>query len=93
MPVRASNNTLRSFLAMVLSGITSIDQWVAPLRSFPSLAIISGFTPDATPGVGTFYDFLDRVYLMDKAKSKAKGKGRFRTKPKSSKKNDRRYSF
>jgi len=65
-PARASDNMLRSLLAMVLSGVTSIDEWVAFLRSFPSLAIISGFTPEDTPGVGTFYDFFDRLYLMEK---------------------------
>ena len=77
-PARASDNMLRSLLAMAPSGITSIDEWVDLLRSFPSLAIISGFTPENSPGVGTFYDFFDRVYLMDKDESKAKGKGRFR---------------
>jgi len=71
---------------MVLSGITSIDKWVVLLRSFPSLAIISGFTSDDTPEVETFYDFFDRVYLMDKGESKTKHKGRFTKKPNNSKK-------
>ena len=89
-PARASDNMLRSLLAMALSGITSIDEWVNLLRSFPSLAIISGFTPDDTPGVGTFYDFFDRAYLMDKDKSKTKGKGRFRRKPKNSEEQEKK---
>jgi len=89
-PARASDNMLRSLLAMELSGITSIDEWIALLRSFPSLAIISGFTPEDTPpGVGTFYDFFDRLYLMDKDKSKAKGKTRFRRKPRKSKEQEK----
>ncbi|MEA1964687.1 MAG: transposase [Candidatus Aerophobetes bacterium] len=89
-PARAPDNMLRSLLAMMLSGITSIDEWIALLRSFPSLAIISGFTPEDTPGVGTFYDFFDRLYLMDKDKSKTKGKIRFRRKPNKSKEQGKR---
>lgn len=30
----------------------------------PVLAIICGFEPDDTPGVGTFYEFIDRQWLM-----------------------------
>jgi len=67
---------------MTLSGVTSIDEWVTFLRSFPCLAIISGFTPGDIPGVGTFYDFFNRLYLMDKEKSRTKGKTRFKRKPK-----------
>jgi len=67
---------------MTLLGITSIDEWVKFLRSFPSLAIISGFLPEDVPGVGTFYDFFNKLYLMDKDKSFAKGKTRFKRKPK-----------
>ena len=59
-PARNPQDMLHSLLAMVLLGITSIDEWVAFLKSFPSLAIISGFTPGDTPGVGSFYDFFDR---------------------------------
>ncbi len=76
----------RSLLAMTLLGVPSIDEWVDFLRSFPSLAIISGFLPGNTPGVGTFYDFLDRLYLMEKSASKAKGKTRFKRKPRKNKK-------
>ncbi len=63
-------------------GITSIDEWIEFLGSFPSLAIISGFTPGDIPGIGTFYDFLKKLYLMDKDKSSAKGKTKFTRKPK-----------
>ncbi len=80
---------LRSLLAMTLSGVTSIDEWVALLRSFPSLAIISGFLPGDTSSVGTFYDFFKRLYLMDKDKSKVKGKTCFRRNPRKSKEQEK----
>ena len=81
-PARRPEDMLRSALAMTLLGITSIDEWVKFLRSFPSLAIISGFLPCDIPGIGTFYDFFNKLYLMDKDKSFAKGKTRFKRKPK-----------
>ena len=52
---------LRSLLAMVLCGYTSMDEWVALMRTRPFYAIISGFDPSDVPGVGTFYDFMDRL--------------------------------
>jgi DDE family transposase len=46
---------------MVLAGETSIDAWVTRMRAQPEYAVLSGFAPDTVPGVGTFYDFLDRL--------------------------------
>jgi Transposase DDE domain len=54
---------LRSLLLMVKLRITSIDLWVQQLRTMPIYAILSGFKPNATPGVGTFYDFFKRLWL------------------------------
>ncbi|MCI0529314.1 MAG: hypothetical protein L0Y56_17895, partial [Nitrospira sp.] len=51
---------LRSFLLMTHHRITSVPQWVQKTRSEPLLAILCGFPPDDTPGVGTYYDFIDR---------------------------------
>jgi len=55
----------RSLIAMLLCGITSIDAWVAQMRADPFYAIISGFAPTQVPGVGTFYDFMDRLLGLD----------------------------
>lgn len=52
---------LRSCLAMILCGITSIPQWVQMMWDDPFYALISGFDPQDVPGVGTFYDFQDRL--------------------------------
>jgi hypothetical protein len=52
---------LRSCLAMMLCGITSFDDWVALMHDDPFHALISGFDPQDLPGVGTFYDFQDRL--------------------------------
>jgi hypothetical protein len=52
---------LRSFVVMILAGVTSIPLWVEMLRTEPFYAVASGFTPGDTPGVGTFYDFQNRL--------------------------------
>lgn len=69
----------RSLLLMTYLKFTSIDEWIAEMRSNPLLAILSGFRPfnyepsgseeflpDTIPGVGTFYDFQNRLVLTDK---------------------------
>ena len=60
-PARPPSCMLRSCLAMTLCGETSFDEWVALMRDEPYYALISGFDPVKVPGVGTFYDFQDRL--------------------------------
>lgn len=52
----------RALLIMTMVRETSITQWVAQMRAVPLFAILSGFSPDDVPGVGTFYDFIKRLY-------------------------------
>jgi hypothetical protein len=52
---------LRSCLAMMFCGVTSFTVWVQMMRDDPFYALISGFHPGDVPGVGTFYDFQDRL--------------------------------
>jgi hypothetical protein len=54
------------FTAYVSFGLRSISKWVEALRSFPLVTILGVFTPDNTPDVGTFYDFIDRLWQTDK---------------------------
>jgi len=53
----------RSLLLMELLHERSIDTWVKSLRSTPLFAILCGFLPQDIPGVGTFYDFIRRLWL------------------------------
>lgn len=55
----------RSLIAMMLCGITSFDVWVSTMRSIPFYAIICGFHPTKVPGVGTFYDFCNRLLGLE----------------------------
>ena len=65
-PARDPVSMLRSCLAMMLSGETSFDGWVEQMRDEPFYALISGFEPSNVPGVGTFYDFQDRLLQREK---------------------------
>jgi hypothetical protein len=60
-PARCLVSMFRSCLAMMLCGQTSFDQWVKLMRDEPFYALMSGFDPADVPGVGTFYDFQDRL--------------------------------
>lgn len=54
---------LRSFLLFLMTkpeiGIT---EWINEMKRVPYYAILSGFEPGDTPGVGTFYDFFKRLW-------------------------------
>ena len=54
-----------SFLLSVDFKVTSITEWAAQLKINPLYAILSGFEPGNTPGVGTFYDFINRLWNSD----------------------------
>jgi len=57
---------VRSFMLSLVMKKTSFTSWSEELKTNPLAAIISGFHPDDTPGVGTFYDFCDRLWISDK---------------------------
>jgi len=61
-PPRPPSAMLRSMLLAVKVKVFSITAWVRELQVNPLYAIISGFQPDNVPGVGTFYDFISRLW-------------------------------
>lgn len=65
-PARHPVCMLRSCLAMMLCGVTSFDVWVQMMRDEAFYALISGFHPQKVPGVGTFYDFQDRLLKLSR---------------------------
>ena len=52
----------RSYLLSIDFKVTSLTDWAAQLKINPLYAILSGFEVGDTPGVGTFYDFLNRLW-------------------------------
>ena len=57
------SDMFRSLLLMEILHERSIDSWVNKMRSAPIFAILYGFLPYDVPGVGTFYDFIRRLWL------------------------------
>ena len=55
----------RSYLLSLVFKVTSLTEWAAQLKINPLYAILSGFEFGNTPGVGTFYDFLNRLWDSD----------------------------
>ena len=62
---RLPSSMLRSMLLSLVFKKTGFTDWSAELKMNPLAAILSGFHPDDTPGVGTFYDFTDRLWLSE----------------------------
>lgn len=84
---RPANNQpemFRSLVVMVHCKTHDPTKFVALLRANPVLAAVCGFKDhNHTPGVGTFYDFISRLWLSyapQKAIRKPKSKGRKRPK-------------
>jgi DDE family transposase len=68
---------LRSYLLFLSTNPTiGITKWIDQLHRVPLYAILSGFEPGDVPGVGTFYDFFNRLWDFgpDNIKPKAKRK-------------------
>ena len=65
-PPRLPSDMLRSIMLSLVMKKTSYTAWSEELKTNHIAAIISGFDPDDTPGVGTFYDFCDRLWMSDK---------------------------
>jgi len=51
----------RSLLLMTLVKEPSITKWVQRTREKPLLAVLAGFDPEDTPGIGTYYDFINKI--------------------------------
>lgn len=62
---RLPSDMLRAILVSVEFKITSYTKFASDLKENNLHAIISGFTVGDTPGVGTFYDFHNRLWLSD----------------------------
>lgn len=80
---------LRSYLLCLKLKVPSITMWVSQLRSNPLYALISGFLPGDTPGIGTFYDFFDRLWNSDSDNFSHKERYKRKKTPKGKKKGEK----
>ena len=63
---RLPSDMIRSMMVSMVMQKTNYTTWSEELKTNPLAAILSGFHPDDTPGVGTFYDFCSRLWMSDK---------------------------
>lgn len=61
-PARHQPEMFRA-LVVLIHCKESITSFVKRLKADPVLAVTCGFEPGSTPGVGNFYDLLDRFWL------------------------------
>lgn len=69
---------LRSFILMIDAKITSLKKWVRILHSDPLMAFLIGCAPDSVPSLGSHYDFIDRLWMRDKALQKRDHRKKFK---------------
>lgn len=86
---RNPSDMLRSLILMHKQKVTSVDKWVFILKTSPILAILSGFSPDNVPGIGTFYDFFARLWLNSSPHLSSRKKRKLRKPKKKGKKNQK----
>ncbi len=55
---------LRSFLLMLDQSIDSLTEWVRLLMYDDLLALMIGCTADDLPPLGSYYDFIDRLWMQ-----------------------------
>ena len=78
---------LRSYLVFLMTNPEKgLTEWINIMRRTPIYAIISGFSPNSVPGVGTFYDFFERLWPAVDKNSKPKLQKPRKGKPKKGKK-------
>jgi hypothetical protein len=78
---------LRSFLLFLMtSPEKGLTEWINVMKRTPIYTILSGFALDDIPGVGTFYDFLGRLWSSVDKHLKPKKQRKRKRRPKKEKK-------
>ena len=64
-PAKNQPEILRSIVLMMDLGFTSIDRWHKHLQNDFILATLVGCTLDSLPPLGSYYDFMNRLWLRN----------------------------
>jgi hypothetical protein len=73
-----------SIILMLDQNYTSLTKWVKQLQSDSLFAVLIGCHPDDLPPLGSYYDFINRLWLCDNSMDRDKAKQLFKY-PKDSK--------
>lgn len=63
-PAMNQPQILRSMVLMMDQGATSLTRWCQKLKNDDLLAFLIGCSPDSLPPLGSYFDFLDRLWLQ-----------------------------
>ena len=66
-PAKHQSEIFRSLILMVDQGEISLTRWQAKVDSDNILALMIGCKPGHTPPLGSYYDFIDRLWLRSKS--------------------------
>ena len=66
-PAMHQSEIFRSFILMIDQEETSLTKWRAKVDSDNILALLIGCKPGHTPPLGSYYDFIDRLWLRHKS--------------------------
>ena len=58
---------IRSLTLMLHLGVTSLTRWLNHLASDDLLAFLIGCSPSSLPPLGSYFDFIDRLWLRNPA--------------------------
>ena len=56
---------LRSFILMLDRKFTSLTRWTEALKGDDLLAMLIGCSPDSLPPLGSYFDFINRLWLRN----------------------------
>lgn len=76
-PAKNQPEIFRSLTLMMDQGVFGITEWVAELASDDLLALMIGCRPDSLPPLGSYYDFIDRLWLRNQKLEKSGRKDLF----------------
>ena len=76
-PAQNQPQILRSFVLLMDLNCLCVDSWVNTLAQDDLLAILIGCSPDTLPPLGSYYDFINRLWLMNPALEKCGRKDTF----------------
>ena len=76
-PAKNQTQIIRSLVLMVMLHVTSLTFWLQKLKADSLLAMLVGCTPDSLPPLGSYFDFMDRLWAQSEASQKTGRKDLF----------------
>ena len=61
-PAKNQTQIIRSFILMLMLGFTSLTAWISKLKADSLLALLIGSSPASLPPLGSYFDFIDRLW-------------------------------